>query len=167
MQEWSKLGLGLFIHWGIYAAWDGKYQGINELNEEVNVNVTYNAEWLMLRAKIPTEIYKTKSENFTGELWNAEEIARMAYQAGMKYIVITSKHHEGFSLFSNPENSSWDIDDTPCRNTILQELKDACDKYGLKFCLYYSQYYDWTEEGGFGKEKSDYLNSDPWTEEQH
>jgi len=84
----------------------------------------------------------------------------------MKYIVITAKHHEGFSLFPN-ENSSWDIDDTPCRDTVLQELKDACDKYGLKFCLYYSQYYDWTEEGGFGKEKSDYLNSDPWTEEQH
>lgn len=167
MQEWSKLGLGLFIHWGVYAAWDGKYQGINELNEEVNVNVTYNAEWLMLRAKIPTEIYKTKSSSFTGELWNAEEIARMAYQAGMKYIVITSKHHEGFSLFSNPGNSSWDIDDTPCRNTILQELKDACDRYGLKFCLYFSQSFDWTEEGGFGRERGDYLGEDPYTEEQH
>ena len=166
MKEWSRLGLGLFIHWGVYAAWDGKYQGINELGQEVNLNVTNNAEWLMYRAKIPTDVYKTKSENFTGELWNAEEIARMAYQAGMKYIVITAKHHEGFSLFPN-ENSSWDIDDTPCRDTVLQELKDACDKYGLKFCLYYSQYYDWTEEGGFGKEKSDYLNSDPWTEEQH
>ena len=166
MQEWSKLGLGLFIHWGVYAAWDGKYQGLNELGQEVNVNVTYNAEWLLCKSKMPAETYKLKSSNFTGELWNAEEIAKMAYQAGMKYIVITAKHHEGFSLFPN-ENSSWDIDDTPCRNTILQELKDACDKYGLKFCLYFSQCYDWTEEGGFGKESSQYLGSDPWTEEQH
>lgn len=166
MQEWSKLGLGLFIHWGVYAAWDGKYQGLNELGEKVNVNITYNAEWLLCRSKMPIETYKSKSNYFTGELWNAEEIAKMAYQAGMKYIVITSKHHEGFSLFPN-ENSSWDIDDTPCRNTVLQELKDACEKYGLKFCLYFSQCYDWTEEGGFGKEQSAYLGSDPWTEEQH
>lgn len=167
MREWSNLGLGLFIHWGVYAAWDGKYVGLNELGEEVNLNVTYNAEWLMHRAKIPAATYKTKSSEFTGEFWNAEEIARMAYQAGMKYIVITSKHHEGFSLFSNPNYSSWDIDDTPCRDTVLQELKDACDRYGLKFCLYFSQCYDWTEEGGFGKEQSSYLGQDPWTEEQH
>lgn len=166
MQEWSKLGLGLFIHWGVYAAWDGKYKGLNELGEDVDINVTYNSEWLLCRSKMPAETYKSKSNYFTGKLWNAEEIAKMAYQAGMKYIVITAKHHEGFSLFSN-ENSSWDIDDTPCRNTILQELKDACDKYGLKFCLYFSQCYDWTEEGGFGKESSQYLGSDPWTEEQH
>lgn len=88
MEEWSKLGLGLFIHWGVYAAWDGKYQGLNELGETVNVNITYNAEWLLCRSKMPVETYKSKSNYFTGELWNAEEIAKMAYQAGMKYIVI-------------------------------------------------------------------------------
>lgn len=167
MEEWSKLGLGLFIHWGVYSAWDGKWSGTNELGEEVNINLTNNAEWLLCRSKMPVDIYKSKSKNFTGALWNAEEIAKMAYQAGLKYIVITAKHHEGFSLFSNPENSSWDIDDSSCRNTVLQELKDACDKYGLKFCLYFSQCYDWTEEGGFGKEQSAYLGSDPYTEEQH
>ena len=164
MEEWRNLGLGLFIHWGVYSAWDGKYSGTNELGEEVNIDVRYNAEWLLCNSKMPPNVYKEKSSEFTGELWNAEEIAKMAYRAGMKYIVITSKHHEGFSLFPN-ENSSWDINDTPCRNTILQELKNACDKYGLKFCLYFSQCYDWTEEGGFGKETSQYLGSDPWTEE--
>lgn len=167
MEEWSKLGLGLFIHWGVFSAWNGKYSGTNELGEEVDVSITNNAEWLLLKAKIPIDVYKSKSSSFTGSLWNAEQIARMAYQAGMKYIVITAKHHEGFSLFSNPENSSWDIDDSACRNTVLQELKDACDKYGLKFCLYFSQCYDWTEEGGFGRERRDYLGTDPYTEEQH
>ena len=166
MEEWKNLGLGLFIHWGVYSAWDGKYSGTNELGEEVNIDVKYNAEWLLCNSKMPPNVYKEKSSKFTGELWNAEEIAKMAYRAGMKYIVITSKHHEGFSLFPN-ENSSWDINDTPCRNTILQELKDACDRYGLKFCLYFSQCYDWTEEGGFGKETPQYLGTDPWTEEQH
>lgn len=166
MEEWQKLGLGLFIHWGVFSAWDGKYTGLNQLGEEVNINLTYNAEWLLLKSKMPPEVYKAKSNQFSGNLWNAEEIARMAYQAGMKYIVITAKHHEGFSLFSN-ENSSWDIDDSACRNTVLQELKDACDKYNLKFCLYFSQCYDWTEEGGFGKERPDYLGTDPYTEEQH
>ena len=166
MEEWQKLGLGLFIHWGVFSAWDGKYTGLNQFGEEVNINLTYNAEWLLLKSKMPPEVYKAKSNQFSGNLWNAEEIARMAYQAGMKYIVITAKHHEGFSLFSN-ENSSWDIDDSACRNTVLQELKDACDKYNLKFCLYFSQCYDWTEEGGFGKERPDYLGTDPYTEEQH
>ena len=72
MEEWSKLGLGLFIHWGVFSAWNGKYSGTNELGEEVNVSITNNAEWLLLKAKIPIDVYKSKSSSFIGSFWNAE-----------------------------------------------------------------------------------------------
>ena len=166
MEDWSNLGMGLFIHWGVFACWGGVFNGVNENGEETNYKLTYNTEWLQRNAKIPSDTYKALSAQFTGENWNAEGIARLAYQAGMKYVILTAKHHEGFSLFSNPYGT-WDIDDSSCRNTVIDELAAACKKYGLKFGLYFSQNYDWNEIGGFGREEPGYMGVDPWTEEEH
>jgi alpha-L-fucosidase len=145
MQWWREAKFGMFIHWGVYAQYAGTYNGHEQAKG--------GAEWIMNRSKIPYTEYKAIAKQFNPVQFNAEEWVKYAKQAGMKYIVITAKHHDGFAMFkSNP--SKWNIvDATPYGKDILKELAAACKKNGIKLGFYYSQAQDWINPGGAASRK--------------
>ncbi len=149
MEWWQEARFGLFIHWGLYAvpagAWDGK---------------DYYGEWIMEEAKIPIKEYEKFAPKFNPTLFDAEKWVSMAKMAGMKYIVITSKHHDGFCLWDS-QVSDYDImDRTPFNRDILKELAAACKKQGLRMCFYHS-IMDWhhpdAKGNNFEKYRDQYL----------
>ena len=126
MAWWREARFGMFIHWGLYAIPAGEWEG--------NTN---HAEWIRTTAQIPLEQYDKFVGEFNPVKFNADDWVRMARDAGMKYIVITSKHHDGFSLF-NSKYTDYDIMSTPFQRDIMDELANACRKYGLRICWYHS-----------------------------
>ncbi len=126
MQWWREARFGLFIHWGLYAVPAGEWKG-----------ETSHAEWIRETAQIPLEEYDKFVAQFNPVKFNADEWVRMAKDAGMKYIVITSKHHDGFCLFDSKE-TDFDVMSTPFKRDILKELSEACAREGLKMCWYHS-----------------------------
>lgn len=126
MQWWRDARFGLFIHWGLYSIPAGEWNGA--------VN---HAEWIRTTAQISLKEYDRFVDQFNPAKFNAEEWVKMAKDAGMKYIVITSKHHDGFCLFDS-RYTDFDVMSTPFKRDILKELSDACHKYGIKICFYYS-----------------------------
>jgi alpha-L-fucosidase len=133
MQWWKDAKYGMFIHWGLYSILGGEYNG------EVTPKI---AEWIQNTLKIPSAEYKKLMKQFDPTRFNADEWVKTAKDAGMKYMVITSKHHDGFALF-NSKVSEYDVMNTPFKRDIIKELKEACDKQGIKFGLYYSHAIDW------------------------
>ena len=108
------------------------------------------AEWIMFAAQIPRDEYlKRAKEDFKAEKFDAKEWVRMAKEAGMKYIVITSKHHDGIALLNTPVGHTI-FKDTDIRRDILKELVNEARKAGLKIGFYYSQALDWNNPGGMG-----------------
>lgn len=136
MQWWREAKFGMFIHWGLYAVPSGKW----------GEKTTYG-EWLMHSAKISRAEYSSLAKQFNPTKFNAEEWVKIAKAAGQKYMVITSKHHDGFAMFksSDPYNI---VDATPFNRDILKELADACRKNDMKLGFYYSQAQDWYHPGG-------------------
>lgn len=129
MKWWRDARFGMFIHWGVYAVPAGEWQG-----REVKTA----GEWIMNGADIPVAEYEPLARKFNPVKYDPAEWVRIAKDAGMKYIVITSKHHDGFSLFDT-KATDWDIvDATPYGKDLLKPLADECRKQGLKFCTYYS-----------------------------
>ena len=126
MGWWRDARFGMFIHWGLYAVPAGEWQG-----------TTNHAEWIRTTAQIPLDTYNGFVDQFNPVDFNADEWVRMAKDAGMKYIVITSKHHDGFCLFDS-EHTDFDIMSTPFKRDILKELSDACSEQGLSMCWYHS-----------------------------
>ncbi|MFH1747760.1 MAG: alpha-L-fucosidase [Planctomycetota bacterium] len=126
MGWWRQARFGMFIHWGLYAIPAGQWQG--------NTN---HAEWIRTTAQIPLETYDQFVDQFNPVKFDADEWARMAKDAGMKYIVITSKHHDGFCLFDSA-HTDFDIMSTPFKRDIMKELSGACRKHGLQICWYHS-----------------------------
>ena len=126
MNWWREARFGLFIHWGLYAVPAGSWNG-----------ETDHAEWIRTTAEIPINSYNDFHEQFNPINFNAEEWVKMAKEAGMKYIVITSKHHDGFCLFDS-KYTDFDIMSTPFKRDILKELSEAAHKEGLKICWYHS-----------------------------
>jgi alpha-L-fucosidase len=132
---------GLFIHWGLYAIPAGEWKG---------KRIPGIGEWIMFRTPIPVAEYEGLARQWNPLKFDAEEWVRMAKDAGMKYIVITSKHHDGFALYDS-KVSAWDVvDATPFKRDILKELAAACAKQGLPLGFYYSQAQDWHERNGIG-----------------
>jgi alpha-L-fucosidase len=129
MTWWREARFGLFIHWGLYS-------------------VPARNAWLMNEEKIPVATYARYAEQFNPVKFNADEWVRMAKNAGMKYIVITAKHHEGFAMFKTEASPFNIVDATPFKRDPLKELADACEKEGLKLGFYYSQALDWHHPGG-------------------
>lgn len=127
MTWWREARFGLFIHWGLYAIPAGEWKG-----------ETRHAEWILTTAQIPVKEYEQFAPQFKPVKFNAAEWARMAKDAGMKYIVITSKHHDGFCLFDSKLTEYDVMDATPFKRDILRELADECRKEGLKMCWYHS-----------------------------
>ena len=126
MEWWREARFGLFIHWGLYAVPAGEWKG-----------ETNHGEWIRTTAQIPLEEYDRFVKDFNPVKFDAASWVKMAKDAGMKYIVITSKHHDGFCLF-NSQFTDFDIMSTPFQRDILKELSDACKKEGIKMCWYHS-----------------------------
>src|SRR5262249_18007728 len=137
MAWWRDARFGMFIHWGLYAIPAGEWPMPDKDGKSApNVNKDH-AEWIRETAQIPvTEDEKLQPQfnpvKFDGDLW-----AKMAADAGMKYLVITSKHHDGFCTFDS-KWTDWDVMDTPFHRDILAELSAACARHGVRFCTYHS-----------------------------
>ncbi len=139
MQWWREARFGMFIHWGVYSVPAGTYHG---------TRVPSIGEWIMNNAKIPVSDYRAFAKEFNPVKYDADQWVRTAKEAGMKYIVITSKHHDGFAMFDS-KASDWNIvKATPFGRDPLKELAAACRKHGLKLGFYYSQAQDWNNPGG-------------------
>ena len=139
MAWWREARFGLFIHWGVYAVPAGTYKG------EQIPNI---GEWIMHYAQIPVAEYQQYAKQFNPAKYDPEAWVRMAKDAGMKYIVITAKHHDGFALFDTAV-SDWDIvEATPYGKDVLKPLAEAAQKHGIKLGFYYSQAQDWHHPGG-------------------
>jgi alpha-L-fucosidase len=139
MAWWREAKFGMFIHWGVYAVPAGNYDG---------KAIGGYGEWIMEQAKIPVERYKAYAKDFNPVKYDPAAWAALAKEAGMRYLVITSKHHDGFALFPS-EATTWDVaDSTPWKNDLIGPLAEATRSQGLKFGLYYSQAQDWTHPGG-------------------
>ena len=123
---WREARFGMFIHWGVYAVpagrWEGKVGG---------------GEWIMEHRHIPISQYEPLAEQFTASEYDPAEWAKIAREAGMKYIVITSKHHDGFALWDS-KLSDWDVMRTPHKKDLLAPLAQATRNEGLRFGLYHS-----------------------------
>lgn len=141
MNWWRSGRFGLFIHWGLYSVPAGVWKG--ELIPGIG-------EWIMFRAQIPVNEYEQLAKQFYPIKFNAKEWVAAAKNAGMKYITLTSKHHDGFCLFRSPCNKYNIVDATPFGRDVIQELAKECAKADIKLCFYYSQSQDWHEPNGLG-----------------
>jgi alpha-L-fucosidase len=139
MAWWRDAKFGMFIHWGVYAVPAGTYQG---------KQIGGIGEWIMLRGKIPVAPYRAFANDFNPVKYDPAVWASLAKEAGMRYMVITAKHHDGFALFPS-DATAWDVAEaTPWKRDLIAPLAGAARAQGLKFGLYYSQAQDWTHPGG-------------------
>ncbi len=141
MTWFREAKFGLFIHWGLYAIPAGEWKGKRSPGI---------GEWVMHRMKIPVKEYEQLAQQFNPFKFDAEEWVKMAEDAGMRYIVITSKHHDGFAMYHSKASPYNVFDATPFRRDVLKELADACAKRGMKLGFYYSQAQDWHDPNGAG-----------------
>ena len=129
MAWWRAARYGMFIHWGVYSvpagAWHGK-------------PVDGAGEWIMHTARIPVAEYKQLPAQFDTSRFDAHTWVSLAKAAGMKYIVITAKHHDGFAMFDSKANAFNIVDATPFKRDPLRELADEPKRQGIKFGVYYS-----------------------------
>jgi alpha-L-fucosidase len=139
MQWWREARYGMFIHWGLYAVPAGVYDG---------KDVGWYGEWIMNSAKIPVDEYAKFAKQFNPVKFNADEWANLAKQAGMKYLIITAKHHDGFCMYQTKVDDFNIVAGTPFKRDPVKELAAACAKRGIKFGVYYSQAQDWHHPGG-------------------
>jgi len=129
MAWWREARFGMFIHWGLYAVPAGKYEG---------KEIWGTGEWIMNSAPIPIPAYEQYADRFNPVHFDADQWARLVADAGMKYMVITSKHHDGFCLWDSKVSDYDVMDRTPLKRDILRELSEACRRRGIRFCLYHS-----------------------------
>ena len=133
----------MFIHWGIYSIPAGEWKG---------KQIPGLGEWIMNHAKIPVPEYEQLAKQFNPTKFDAEQWVAIAKNAGMKYIVITAKHHDGFAMFGSKVSPYNVVDATPFHRDPMKELADACKKAGIKLSFYYSQSQDWHEADGIGND---------------
>src|SRR4030095_4847250 len=143
LRWFREARFGMFIHWGLYAVPAGEWSG---------KLIPGLGEWIMNRAKIPVAEYEQLAPRFNPVKFNAEEIVSLAKNAGMKYIVITSKHHDGFAMYHSQVSKFNIVDATPFKRDPLKELAAAAQNAGIKLCFYYSQTQDWHEPDAVGND---------------
>ena len=132
---------GMMAHWGLYSLLAGEYRG---------ARTDSYAEWIQSYASIPNAEYELLARSFNPVYFSADEWIKLAKDAGMKYFVFTSKHHDGFAMFHSKVDKFNIVDATPFGRDVVAELAEACYKHGLKFGLYYSQELDWHHPHGGG-----------------
>ena len=142
LQVFSDSKYGMFIHWGLYAIPGGIWKG--EKMEEMKNRTPRISEWIQYAAKIPRDEYAQLAKEFNPIEFKSDSIAKLAKDAGMKYLVITSKHHDGFAMYDS-KVSDFDIMSTPYKQDIIGALYKSCKKYGIDFGIYYSQNLDWAD----------------------
>lgn len=144
---------GMFIHWGLYSQLAGQWKGRDYFG---------SGEWIMHRAKIPAKEYARIAQRFDPVDFNAAQWANIARESGVRYMVVTAKHHEGFSMFDSKVTRFDMVDATPYQKDPMKALSEACRKAGIQFGFYYSQFLDWHEPNGggntwdFNKKDKDY-----------
>jgi alpha-L-fucosidase len=147
MAWWREARFGMFIHWGLYSVpagtWDGK-------------QVTGLGEWIMNHGSIPVADYKALAGQFNPTGFSAHDIVALAKSAGMKYIVITAKHHDGFAMFDSKANAFNIVAGTPFHRDPLKELAAEARKQDIKLGFYYSQDQDWTAPGASALKTGDH-----------
>lgn len=155
MQQWKQMNarkamaladfrqqkFGMFIHWGLYAIPAGIWNG-QKIEELGSPSV---AEWIQLVAKVPRATYADLADQFNPQDFDADEIVKMAKNAGMKYLVVTSKHHDGFAMYDSKVSTFNVVQATPFKRDVIQELYEACLRHGLDFGIYYSHNIDWRD----------------------
>lgn len=151
MEWWRDAKFGLFIHWGPYAVPAGVHNG-----EQIT---STTGEWIMNGAQIPVEEYEEYARQFNPTEYNADEWVRIAKDAGMKYIIITSKHHDGFSLWDSEVGNYNSVDYTDLGKDLLGELKVAADEHGIKLGFYHS-IMDWHHPDAQAPHYPDYNTSE-------
>jgi alpha-L-fucosidase len=141
IQWFKEAKYGMMAHWGLYSLLAGEYR---------DQRVKTYAEWIQSYAAIPNAEYELLAHSFNPVYFNADEWTKLAKDAGMKYFVFTSKHHDGFAMFHSKADKYNVVDATPFGRDVVAELAEACYKHGLKFGLYYSQELDWHHPHGGG-----------------
>ena len=150
----TEARFGMFIHWGVYSGAEGFWKG------EKLRNANNYAEWIYYRNRIARDEYTTLLERFDWEKIDPEKWVILAKKAGMKYVTITAKHHDGFALWDS-QVSDYDVAEfTSPKRDIIRELAEACRKHGLKLGLYYSHWVDWEHPGGWDHTREIYGISD-------
>jgi alpha-L-fucosidase len=147
IQQWQDRKFGMFIHWGLYAIPAGVWNGQRITNGY--------SEQIQSHAPIPNPDYEKLAAQFNPDKWDAEAVVKLAQQAGMKFIVITAKHHDGFNMFATRQTNYNVVDATPYGKDVVKQLSDACARHGLKFGVYYSTI-DWH-----------YPDATTWTEDNN
>ncbi|TVR61810.1 MAG: alpha-L-fucosidase [Spirochaetaceae bacterium] len=150
---------GMFVHWGLYSAPGGVWNG-------EKANHPYS-EWLQAGNQVPRLEYRRLAESFNPTAFNADQWIAEAKRAGMRYFLITAKHHDGFALWPSKASPYNVIDASPFKRDILAELTEACRKHGIRIGFYYSHWQDWEGTGGDICDR--YLKNDEYqhpTEEQ-
>lgn len=140
---WRDAKFGMFIHWGIYSVAGGEWKG---------KKVSGYAEHLMRKETISRQEYLQLAKQFNPARFNAEEWIMHAKKAGMKYFIITAKHHDGFALFDSKVSDFNVVDQTPFKRDPMAELAAACKKHGMKFGFYYSHAFDWENANAPGND---------------
>ncbi len=139
MKWWNDGRLGMFIHWGVYSTLEGEFRGIDYGKEMGN----RNSEWIYLAAGIPKEDYEVFAQSFNPSHFDAKAWAEAAKSAGMKYVVLTTKHHDGFALFDT-DASEWNsVQASGAHRDFIKDYVSACRDAGLKVGFYYSHEKDW------------------------
>jgi alpha-L-fucosidase len=134
---------GMFIHWGPYSLLAGEWHG-------QRIPVGSEAEWIMQRFNIPVKDYREMAHGFNPTYFDAEKWVALAKAAGMKYLTITAKHHDGFAMYHSRVSDYNIVDWTPFKRDPVKELSEACRKAGIRFCVYYSHREDWEHPDGYG-----------------
>ncbi|MDB4583322.1 alpha-L-fucosidase [Draconibacterium sp.] len=143
MQWFTDAKFGMFIHWGPYSVFEGEWDGRQ-------VPVGENAEWIMQKLQIPVKEYRKVAKTFNPAQFNAGEWTDLAQKAGMKYLVITSKHHDGFAMYDSKVSDYNIVDYTPYGKDPMQDLSAACKEKDIRFCFYYSHREDWDDPYAYG-----------------
>jgi alpha-L-fucosidase len=138
MAWWRDAKFGMFIHWGVYSVPAGYYHG---------KPVSGIGEWIMNKGKIPMAEYQAFAKDFTADKFDAAKFVGAAKSAGMKYIVITSKHHDGFAMFDSKVNNWTIVRAAPYGKDPLDALAKECREQGIRLGFYYSQAQDWNNGG--------------------
>ena len=156
-KKWFKEAkFGMMAHFGLYSIPAGEWKGKRR---------KYIGEWLQAYYRIPNSEYHELAKVFNPIYFNADEWVEVAKSGGAKYLVVTSKHHDGFALFNSNVDNFNCVKGTPFKRDIIEELANSCAKKNMKFGVYYSQELDWAHPhgGGYG---ATYFNLDgktPWT----
>ncbi len=143
-KKWFKEAqFGMMAHWGLYTLLGGEWNG--------RPGRRSYAEWIQWGEKIPMKEYSALAAAFNPILFNPKEWMKYARDAGMKYFVITSKHHDGFALYHSKASKYNVVDATPFKRDVIAEIAEACRETGIRLGLYYSQDLDWSDPDGGGK----------------